>query len=165
VVTEDCFCPCGIEPCTPDCACECGGGAYLGCAPSSILNPGALEGIWLIGWSGGAHHYSWVRIEPDFTVTVNDGAALSSNIPYFACNGPGQWMFTAMPETLGLILPDCGFHSLTFLEWTGTPSWPIGCLQAALVDHLGAPTRITACRFPASQCDAAMSTCVDPLSP
>jgi hypothetical protein len=166
VVAEDCFCACGVEACEPDCDCDCSGGAYLGCAPTSIWNPGALEGIWLIGWSGGAHHFSWVRIESDYALTLADGAALSSNLPYYQCNGAGTWMLTAKPETVGLQLPgDCGFSSLTFTQWTGTPEWPEGCLQQATVEDNLLGTQLMACRFPPSQCNADMSACDDPLAP
>lgn len=164
VVSEDCFCPCGVEPCEPDCECDCAGGKYLGCAPTSIANPGALEGLWLIGWSGGANHFSWVRIEPGFELTVNDGAALAGNLPHFACNGAGSWLLTAKPETLGLQLPgDCGFASLTFAKWLGTPPWPEGCLQEVLLEDNLVSTPLSACRFPPSQCDEAMTACTDPL--
>jgi hypothetical protein len=166
VVAEDCFCPCGVEPCRPDCECDCGGGQYLGCAPTSIMNPGALDGVWLVGWSGGAHHYSWVRFEADGALTVNDGASLQSNVPFYPCSGPGSWIFTAQPETVGLTLAGgCGFSTLHFVEWTGTPAWPTGCLQAAIVEDGITPAPLMACRFPASQCDASLSSCTDPLAP
>jgi hypothetical protein len=155
VIAEDCFCPCGVEPCEPE---------YLGCAPTSILNPGALEGIWLIGWSGGANHFSWVRIEADAKITVNDGAALVANLPYYECNGPGGWMITAKPETIMLELPaDCSWSSLTFSKWTGTPAYPPGCLQEVIVEDNTTASIIGAWRFPPDQCDAAMTSCTDPF--
>ena len=166
VVVEDCYCPCGVEPCAPDCDCDCGGGKYLGCAPTTIYNPGALEGIWLIGWSGGAHHFSWLRIEADFKLTVNDGAGLFANLPFYECNGAGEWNLAAKPETVFLLLPaPCAAGPLTFTAWTGETSWPKGCLQSAIVESDTLGMSITACRFPLDQCDATMSTCIDPLAP
>jgi hypothetical protein len=166
VVAENCFCPCGVEPCEPNCDCDCGGGKYLGCAPASIYNPGALEGIWLIGWGGGANHYSWVRIEPDFTLTVNDGAPLASNLPFYGCNGAGTWNPAAKPETVFLLLPaPCDPSVLTFTAWSGTPAWPPGSLQAASVETNPPSVPLMAYRFSLAQCDATMSSCSDPLSP
>ncbi len=166
VVAEPCFCPCGVEPCEPNCECPCSGGKYLGCAPVSITNPGALEGIWLIGWSGGAHHFSWVRIEPNNKLTVNDGAELSSNIPFFSCSGAGSWLLTAKLETIGLELPaPCGFWPLTFEQWKGKPVWPKGCLQEVLFEPSAMAPQLQGCRFPLSQCNADMTQCTDALAP
>ena len=109
VFSEACFCPCGIEPCEPPCACACGGGKYLGCGPKDIMQPGALEGIWLVGWSGGMNHYSWVRFNADYSADVLDGAALPINAPFWPCSGKGSWLFSAMLWNVHLTLPaGCG---------------------------------------------------------
>ena len=165
IVAEDCFCPCD-EPCEAPCDCDCGGGAFLGCAPASITNPDAIEGLWLIGWSGGAHHVSWVRVFGDQTCVVGDGASLNANIPFYPCNGPGTWIFPAKPETILFHFPEeCGLgHSVTFESWAGTPGWPTGCLQLANVEDAAMPgTPLFACRFPDDQCNADLSECTDPL--
>jgi hypothetical protein len=165
VVSEDCYCPCGVEPCEPNCACECGGGKYLGCAPTSIHNPGAAEGLWLIGWSGGLNHFSWVRLEAGGTLTVNDGSSLFANAPFYPCNGTGTWSMTAKPETIALYLPaGCDMAPITFTSWLGTPAWPKGCLQEASVEALPSGQTLMACRFPLEQCNATLTMCIDPLT-
>lgn len=167
VVAEDCFCPCGIEPCEPDCACDCGGGLYLGCSPTSIINPGELEhGVWLIGWGGGLNHYSWVRFEANGALTVLDGAGMNANAPYYPCNGGGTWVFGAEPEVVHLQLPpECPASRLRFGPWMGDPSWPEGATQAVnITDTFQEDFPLTGYRFGDAQCDEAMTDCGDPLS-
>lgn len=166
VLAEACFCPCGVEPCMPDCECACGGGKYLGCAPTSVMNPGALEGLWLVGWSGGMNHFSWVRLEPGGVATFNDGANLDVNGPLWPCSGSGSFGLAAKPETIALYLPPgCGtMAAVTFVKFLGEPSWPNGCLLEASVEMAppaGGP--LTACKFPLSTCDATLSSCQDVL--
>jgi hypothetical protein len=169
VVAEDCFCPCGVEPCEPPCRCDCAGGAYLGCAPASILQPGALdEGVWLIGWAGGTNHYSWVRFEPGGALTMLDGAGIATNIPYWECNGPGSWVLAATPETVVVQMAgdggSCAFSPLTFGPWLGDPAWPEGARQAVTVlDGANPDVPLTAYRFPDAQCAPDLSRCADPL--
>ncbi len=166
VVAEDCHCPCGVEPCAPNCACKCSGGKYLGCAPTSVMNPGALEGLWLVGWSGGANHFSWIRIDPGGKAVINDGKNLNANIPFWDCNGAATWFLSAKIETLGINMPSgCnpGFTTLTFDSWVGKPAYPKDCLLLANVSEPVSSLPLLACRFPSSYCDAAMKTCKDPL--
>ena len=167
VFAETCFCPCDIEPCSPPCDCDCGGGAYLGCGPASIVQPGAIEGIWLVGWSGGMNHFSWVRFNSDGTADVLEGADLPFNAPLW-CSGQGFWSLAARPETIFLTLPDeCRDHSLplTFLALgpgATPPSVPSGSVLSATIDGGMGPT-LDAYRFPATQCDAAMTQCLSPF--
>jgi hypothetical protein len=166
VVAEDCFCPCGEEPCEPDCECDCGGGDYLGCAPTSVSNPGVMEvGVWLIGWSGGANHFSWIRFEDGGALTMLDGADMPSNLPYWECNGPGDWILGAAQETVIVTMPgDCAFSPLRFEAWMGDPTYPEGALQAATVfDGPDSDFPLTAYRFPDAQCAPDLSSCTDPF--
>ena len=165
VLSEACFCPCGIEPCKPDCDCACGGGKYLGCAPKSIIQPGAFEGLWLIGWSGGMNHFSWVLALPGGKALFNDGASLTANGPLWSCNGEGSWSMTQKPETIFLYLPpSCPGMPLTFQSFQGKPDYPKGCvLSATLEPQSPSGMPLMACKFPSSQCDATLTSCVDPL--
>lgn len=164
IQAEPCFCPCGVEPCEPSCACECGGGMYLGCTPASVMSPGTLEGIWLIGWAGGLNHFSWVRISSGGVAEFLDGADLYGNAPIW-CSGAGSWIYTAKPETVGLYLPSActGFEPLTFEAFTTPPSWVKGSILVASVSTGIAGQYYEAYKFPPSQCDAAMTSCADPF--
>ena len=167
VFAEDCFCPCGVEPCEPPCDCDCGGGAYLGCGPSSILEPGALEGIWLIGWSGGMNHYSWVRFNADSSADVLAGDDLAINAPYWPCTGAGSWVFGAKPNTVFLMLPAaCGTgEPLTFDSLGPGRPFPLGSVLSANINTPpgSPPPPLEGYKFPPSQCDASMTVCQDPF--
>ncbi|GMV16439.1 MAG: hypothetical protein HS104_18965 [Polyangiaceae bacterium] len=167
VFSEACFCPCGVEPCTPDCDCACGGGKYLGCGPKDIMQPGALEGIWLVGWSGGMNHYSWVRFNADFSADVLDGADLPANGPLWPCSGKGSWLFSAMLWNVHLTLP-AGCSSmiaadLTFESLKAASGYAKGAILEANVTQPPNGTPLEAYKFAASQCDAAMSSCKSPF--
>src|SRR5437867_701519 len=60
--------------------------------------PPYLNGIWLIGWSGGLDHFSWARFTCTFlgggTVDFLDPMGNAAWTPYFGCQGQGQWMIT-----------------------------------------------------------------------
>jgi hypothetical protein len=164
-IVEACFCPCGIEPCEPDCACVCSGGAYLGCVLADMDPFEKFIGTWLIGWAGGMNHYSWVRIEPDSVARFLDGAGLSVNAPFWNCNGVGNWHMAAKPETIALYFPagcDPAFQPLTFSNMGPASGYPKGAILYASVEI--SPTQfVEAYKFPFAQCDAAMTTCTDPL--
>ncbi len=166
VFAETCFCPCGVEPCEPDCSCACGGGKYLGCGPKDVMQPGALEGVWLIGWSGGMNHYSWVRFNADFSADVLDGATLPANSPFFACNGKGSWLFSAKLWNVHLTLPSgcTGIAAdLTFESFGPASAAVKGAVLAANITQPPNGTPLEGHKFPASQCDAGMASCASPF--
>ena len=129
-----------------------------------------LNGIWLIGWSGGLNHYSWVRIKggPQFNGTAEflAGADLFANAPFWDCSGAGTWMLTQQFYTVGFYFPaSCaqGFDAYTFLSLDMPLGGPPGAiLHASLKNDAlpGAP--LDAFKFPDYQCDVAMTTCQDP---
>lgn len=169
VLAEACFCPCGAEPCEPSCACGCGGGRYLGCGPAELTDAGTLLGLWLIGWSGGLHHFSWVRFESEHVARFGDGAGLSTNLPLWPCAGAGEWAFSAQPDSVLLELPpgcgDAGAPLLVrFVEFVGRPAWPKGALLEARVELEGEPGPLTAYKLPASVCDVSLASCSDPFA-
>jgi hypothetical protein len=164
-VVEPCFCPCGIEPCEPACECDCGGGAYLGCTEIGVELPEEkFIGTWLIGWSGGMDHYSWVRLEPAGLARFLDGAELSGNAPFWNCNGAGSWHLAAKPDTVALYFPagcDPAFAALTFANLAPATGYPPGAILTGSVEW--SPTQtVEAYKFPDTQCDALMTTCTDP---
>jgi hypothetical protein len=165
VFSEACFCPCGVEPCEPDCTCACGGGNYLGCGPKSILTPGALDGVWLIGWSGGLNHYSWIRFSANGTADLLDGADISANAPFWPCNGPASWIFTAKLDTVGVNFPaGCGstFDTFTF-TLQSYAGYPPGAILSASVEQLSTSQVIEGYKYPSNQCNAQMTQCTPPF--
>jgi hypothetical protein len=133
-----------------------------------------LDGIWLMGWSGGLRHYSWVRFvvqgpgagEADFL----SGDTLSSNTPYWNCSGKGSWTIAAKPDTVQLFLPaSCGaptFEVYTFLSLMPIPpgGYPKGAILGGNAET-NPPNGLTleAYKFAPSQCDASMTSCIDPF--
>ena len=149
-----------------------GGGGSGGSAgePSSTEFPAALSvGVWLVGWSGGLDHYSWIR----FTAAAggNSGtwqardAACQACTPYLPCSGaPGTWS-GATPRSgvyeITLTPPvDCADqrpHVWKLVDLT-TPDYPPG---AELAAHLtiDAGNVVLAERYPSSACDPTFTTC------
>lgn len=133
----------------------------------------SVAGIWLIGWSGGMNHYSWVRFTPTSASSgdaeINDGAALAINGPFWPCNGKGSYDLVAQPRSIQLHFPSSlcnGMKSsvLTFSSFTAASGYPPGALDSASVtisSSAGSP--VEAYRFPSTQCDASMTTCTDPF--
>ena len=168
VQSTACFCPCGEYSCEPSCDCVCGGGVYQGCTPTTIFSPGALEGIWLIGWSGGMNHYSWVRLTGEMAGVADflDGADLAVNGPFWSCSGQGSWLVTAKPNTVMLTFPsECNLPAkvLTFETFQLPTGWPNGVRLVAQLTDLDVSVYLEGYQFPPSQCDAAMASCTDPL--
>jgi len=167
VFSEACFCPCGVEPCTPDCDCICAGGKYLGCGPKDVMQPGALEGIWLVGWSGGANHYSWVRFNADYSADVLDAADLPANLPLWPCSGKGNWLFSAKLYNVHLTLPaGCSgmlATDLTFESFQSPSGYAKGAILQAQVTTQPNGFALEAYKFGPSQCDAAMTSCKSPF--
>ncbi len=138
--------------------------------------PQALAGIWLFGWSADTNHYSWIRFSPlsttatdpatpgDGTIDILAGAdAMLINEPFWPCSGQGRWFITQMPNTFSIELPPgCAV--------SGTSLFTINALQDGIVALRGCGLGMTmfeqalgrsleACRYPDTQCDAAMTKC------
>jgi len=134
--------------------------------------PAVLDGVWLIGWSGGMHHFSWVRfsvpVSSNGKAHIIDGKKLWANAPYWNCSGATSWNTTAKPYTIQLHLPSgtcSGMKStvLSFFNFKTPGGWPKGAILEADVNQSSPSGNIKAYKFPASQCDKAMTTCKDPL--
>jgi hypothetical protein len=129
-----------------------------------------LGGIWLVGWSGGLRHYSWVRLSstPGGAADYLAGDDLPSNTPYWPCSGRGTWDPTAAPYAIMLRLPSsCPTGTSGYFVFQGLPDPPTLLPGASfgMISPTGARTDppIEWWKFPDSQCDEAMSTCKSPF--
>jgi hypothetical protein len=126
------------------------------------------EGVWLLGWSGGLDHFSWVRFvfstELQGSIDVLDSVCPSCT-GFFQCEGKG--MFSADPQNSSVLLQlpmACGdaTTTLTFGPFTSMPGYPPSAtLGASVTDENG--QGYGAFQFPASFCAVDFSTCSDPF--
>lgn len=127
----------------------------------------ALPGIWLVGWSGGLNHYSWVRFDAGGASAdyLPGGAEILSNAPYWSCSGQGTYTITQKPNTVMLMFPAaCNLAPLvlTFDSFYTAGIPPKATLGAHVsTDPPNQP--LDGFKYPASQCDAAMTTCTSPF--
>lgn len=148
-------------------------------APDTTIAPWheVLHGTWLIGWSGGMNHFSWVRISTDAgaqgVALYNAGANLSVNAPYWPCTGKGSWDLVSKPNAFRLTLPaGCTIKSLVVTLVDPQPpkqgSWPKGPILWSTAEIYHPDTGTTqksmgAYKYADSVCDATLSTCTGPL--
>lgn len=133
--------------------------------------PSQLPGIWLMGWSGGLNHYSWVRFSSTTgysgTADFLAGEDLPANAPYWPCTGQGEWTVTAKPDTIQLLFPaSCGLTSeaMTFLSFGPGAGYPVDAIMQATIESLANPgMMIEGYKFAAGQCEADMSACGNPF--
>jgi hypothetical protein len=143
-----------------------------GCFDLSCREPFAsLPGsIWLVGWSGGLDHYSWVRFGSmtDGKATFLSGGDLPGNVPYWNCSGDGEWSPSAKIDTIALTFPtSCGVEprvlALTFDVLSAPAPTPKNAIGGAHLKGSPPDQRLNAWKFPLSQCDAAMTACANPF--
>jgi len=138
--------------------------------------PYSLDGIWLVGWIGGLNRFSWVKFQATSAMGGNawilDGKGLSGGtVPYWKCSGKSSYNITAKPNTIQLQFhsPLCNGYKSTSYTFGGitkfSGSYPKGATHKATVTAYGGstPAQISGYKFPASQCDAKMTKCTDPL--
>ncbi len=130
-----------------------------------------LEGIWLVGWSGGMNHYSWVRFDTTEPMAgdalFNPGEDVGANAPLWPCAGAGSWMATAKPDTVQLMFPaNCSLQMevLSFVSVEPAGGYPPGAIQAARIESLSAPGQLEGYKFAQSQCTPDMSSCDNPFA-
>ncbi len=129
-----------------------------------------VQGVWLIGWSGGMEHYSWVRFASPTsgslgTAWILDGKAMNINMPLWPCNGKTTWSLGSQPSSVQLHLPSpkCNGKKsilLSFANPVAAGAFPKGAILAVMA--LANPP-LSAFKFADSQCDAAMTSCKDPF--
>jgi hypothetical protein len=132
-----------------------------------------ISGIWLIGWMGDMNHYSWVRIRNDSpsswggTADFLAGDDLVINAPYWQCSGQGQWMIPQKPHSILFTFPaSCpsgNEEEYTFDRFRAPGSSPQGAILAATVTPLSSSPTLEGYKFPDTQCNADMTSCIDPL--
>jgi hypothetical protein len=177
VGTGDAACGSGAVQECKDCAAQgmvCDRrGAF--CAQPTESWPDVIDGIWLIGtYPGDPNRFSWIRFASDVhgvsgTVDILSGADLTNNIPWWGCSGRGAWFMSRAPDTITIDLPAaCSQARFTFWFENLYPAdiihrYPPGMTLEAALKEPPQPTPLAAYKFPASQCDAAMTACADPL--
>lgn len=136
----------------------------------STAFPEALEGIWLVGWSGESKHYSWVRFSPAVAgsgvADVLSGADIPVNLPLWTCSGKGLWTPTAKPNTVQIVFPaSCSLADavFTFVAFEKTTGFPAKSDLFALMATIPFERGLQGFHFPSAQCDAAMTTCASPF--
>jgi hypothetical protein len=139
--------------------------------------PAVLEGVWLVGWSGGMNHYSWIRFSAFVSygkkseARVLVGKEILSNTPYFGCGGQITWWMGAAARTAYLDFPSTscdpsGIATVGYVFSEVTPpdgSSPPGTLLKATLKEQATLKAISGFKLPADTCDAAMTTCKSPF--
>jgi hypothetical protein len=131
-----------------------------------------MNGVWLIGVIGNMNHFSWVRIKSHSpgdwygSAEFLSGDDLSMNIPYWPCSGTGSWEIPQKPDSIVFTLPKSCPSTVeteyTFEFNTGS-GYPKGAIRSAKVSPLSGGQAIEGYEFPDSQCNAQMTSCIDPL--
>lgn len=148
--------------------------------PAADMNqsfPAVLEGVWLIGWSGGMNHFSWLRFSKMATRTMSkkdawllEGKAITSNLPLWACSGKASYWMGAAGNTIYLDFPSKSClpnGSLTqgyvFSDFNSSGAGaPKGAILSATVKIQATLQPLSGYKYPASWCDAAMTSCKAP---
>ncbi len=172
--------PNGPDKASPMDAAPLEGGAATDQFPSGDAGVLAnlLDGTWLVGWIGGLNRFSWVRFEAvsccGGKAHILAGKMSGGTVPYWNCTGSTTWNITSKPMTFQLHFPSStchpnGLKSASFTlsnykAYSGT--YPKGATHhATLTTAPGSPTQVTAYKYPASQCNKAMTSCKDPFAP
>lgn len=162
--------------CTAAGTCACRSGFVVRpsgrCGPASTSFPEYLPGTWLVGWSGGLDHFSWVRLvgswpgKAIFRSKVSDRAGVT---PYFGCDGEGAYTLTQKPFTVQLEFPPgcawTGEHVMTMGTVTQGSNFLTGAELSVSAQSLPSGNSLMAFRYPEGFCDATLTTCGDPFSP
>jgi hypothetical protein len=129
--------------------------------------PANLDGIWLIGWSGGLNHYSWLRFTSmgfGFgTVEILDPMGNAAWTPYF-CSGKGTFGITQAPDTIAIMGTCANMYILHWTDFYPPGLFPQGAILASHLNDLssGNPMVLDGWKFDANQCDANFTMCTLP---
>jgi hypothetical protein len=133
------------------------------------------QGIWLIGWSGGLDHYSWLKF--NFLVDGGlNGLLLVKNAGpndfFFPCEG-NDGLFSVNPDNLEVVLQfpqscaDAGYIDITikFPLCYGGGGMPKGSLRHAAFQQAKPPNNIDGYMFPLDYCGVNFTSCPNPFAP
>ena len=125
-----------------------------------------IAGIWLIGWSGGLEHYSWVRFMRGGRLDVLPPMGNVAWTPFWmGCSGAGQWTLAARPQTVQLAMPmGCAPQSevLTFTMFGPAGGWP-GETRSASIEQNPPKGALGGHQFGPGQCDVQFTMCKLPF--
>lgn len=131
-----------------------------------------LQGVWLIGWSGGLNHYSWMQFTVDDAllgagkVRILDPDDVPSNTPFWSCEGEGSWSLAARPNTIAVSFPAGCSPAVVALTF-GPPqktSFPRASFQTSVeINADPAWPNIEGFKMDGSQCDADFTACEGPF--
>jgi hypothetical protein len=146
------------------------GASDLAVAPGDLAGakfPFNLEGIWLLGWSGGLEHFSWVRFhwidQGSATIDVLPPMGNMAWAPYWqSCQGRGAAAITQKPDTVQFQLPNgCmpAMDVMTFANLRAPMGFPPGAILAADLQDLANQLAMQGWQFPDAQCDPNFTSC------
>jgi hypothetical protein len=163
--------------CTVEGTCNCrpgfaktSSGKCASSATTSTSFPDYVPGTWLIGWSEGFDHYSFVRLDGQNQGTATFLSQVSTRggyAPYFSCDGQGAWALGQQPSTVILSFPaGCpagAAQSVYTFASLDTTNVPFGAVLHASFQHGPDQQAVDGYKFPDSACNAAFTSCVDPF--
>lgn len=142
--------------------------------PPRDLPPNAfaatLGGIWLVGFSGGLDHFTWIRFDvknPDSgPADFLEATGRPGWVGYWmGCEGTGQWALTQKPDTVQLKFPaKCNLPDIVFtFQNVQRPmgGFPPGALLEATFDP-SPPAPPNGYKYPDQQCDPQFTACTLP---
>ena len=157
---------------SPDSKCVCDANGCTMCVLGFTGGPPGFpevlgDGFWLIGWSGGLDHYSWVRFtfqtSTTGTFTLLDAAGVSLT-PFYPCEGSGPFTVSLGTGVVVLELPaacDTPEAYLDFVSFADPGGFPPHAIKAAEILTLG--QTISGYQHDAAFCDAAFTMCGAPF--
>jgi hypothetical protein len=126
------------------------------------------DGVWLVGWSGGLDHFSWLRFS--FLDQVSGSydlidAECGACVGFYMCEGSGNFTVDAATQQLSITLPPpCSEVSVLEFQSFMAPSgfFPNALLEAQLL-HVTTMSPLMAAQFAATHCDPSFTSCADPF--
>jgi hypothetical protein len=143
-------------------------------ADANLKFPAVLEGLWLIGWSGGMNHFSWVRLGAlgsgvKSKAWINAGKNIFANAPLLDCSGETSWFIGAALHTAYVDLPSASCLSgksnvgWVFESYRAPDALAPGALLMATVKDQATLNPMSGYKFPDDWCDAALTHCKSPF--
>jgi len=123
------------------------------------------DGIWLIGWSGGLNHYSWVRFTAaTSTIDLLRPTGNSAWTAYWDCAGSGSFYLAAKPNTVQMLLPAGCPTTQDVLTFTMQPTLMMPMeIYSTTIDENPPTTPLDGHQFAGTQCDPGFTSCTLPM--